>query len=70
MEAPITNIDQLSKDLCELYQELRERKIEPGIVKELNNTAGKILNANKLILEYEIYLKRNREILFLEPNKD
>lgn len=46
------NITELNKHLTDLYQALRDGTIDVKIAAEMNNTAGKIINVQKVQLEY------------------
>ena len=64
--AEINNVKDLRDDLVTIYQSLRNGKIGLREAKESNNTAGKILNAAKLELEYNTFTKSKKKIAFLE----
>jgi TRAP-type C4-dicarboxylate transport system substrate-binding protein len=46
------NITELNKHLTDLYQALQNGTIDVKIAAEMNNTAGKIINVQKVQLEY------------------
>lgn len=46
------NITELNKHLTDLYQALRDGTIDVKTAAEMNNTAGKIINVQKVQLEY------------------
>ena len=46
------NNTALREDLQKVYEELRNKSIDPKLAKELNNTAGKIMTSVKIQLEY------------------
>ena len=61
-------ITDLRDDLLKVYADLRSGKLEPREVKELNNTAGKVIASAKVQLEYAGLRGEKPEIDFL--NKD
>jgi hypothetical protein len=65
----INNVKELRDDLRELYKELRQKKIGLREAKELNNTAGKIMNSAKLQMEYNNFTKSGQKIEFLTSDK-
>jgi hypothetical protein len=46
------NITELNNHLTDLYQALRDGTIDVKTAAEMNNTAGKIINVQKVQLEY------------------
>lgn len=46
------NNTTLRADLLNVYAELRNGSLEPKLAKELNNTAGKVMNSVKIQVEY------------------
>ena len=46
------NITELNKQLIELFQALKDGTIDVKTAAEMNNTAGKIINVQKVQLEY------------------
>lgn len=46
------NITELNNHLTELYAALRDGTIDVKTAAEMNNTAGKIINVQKVQLEY------------------
>ena len=59
------NINELREQLSEVFHELRSGNIETKVVKELNNTAGKIINSVKIELEYYALTKQTPGINFM-----
>ena len=59
------NITELNKHLTDLYQALRDGAIDVKIAAEMNNTAGKIINVQKVQLEYAALRNEAPEITFL-----
>ena len=64
------NIEELRNGLIGLYDKIKNGEIEHATAKELNNSAGKIINTAKVQLEYASLKKENPEIPFLECGKD
>ncbi len=58
-------ITDLRDDLLKVYEDLRSGKLEPREVKELNNTAGKVIASAKVQLEYASLRGEKPEIDFL-----
>jgi hypothetical protein len=46
------NITELNKHLTDLYQALQNGTIDVKTAAEMNNTAGKIINVQKVQLDY------------------
>lgn len=66
----VTNIDQLVSFLCDILQEEKDGTIDLKQAVEINNTAGKIINAAKVKV---IYLQAQKtlngaRVEFLESN--
>lgn len=65
----ITNNNQLRMDLLEAYEMLKGDPRRLNQVAELANTAGKVISATKLEIEYQLYRKKVKdfpEIDFME----
>lgn len=60
------NITDLTTSLAELYNDLKVGAIDVKVASEMNNTAGKIINAQKVQLEYAALTKHTPHIPFLE----
>ena len=60
------NINELIDELSSVFKELKTGEIEPRIAQEMNNSAGKIMNAAKLQLEYAGLIKETPDIKFLK----
>ena len=60
------NITDLTTSLAELYNDLKVGAIDVKVASEMNNTAGKIINAQKVQLEYAALTKQTPNIPFLE----
>lgn len=67
--AKITNLQQLSKDLLEVYSLLREGSIEAKTAEGLANVAGKVIVATKVILDYNSIKNNIDKIELLEDKK-
>ena len=61
----MNNIAELTKHLSKLYEDLRAGKIEVKVASEMNNTAGKLISAQKIQLEYSELRKESPDIDFL-----
>lgn len=59
------NITDLTTSLAELYNDLKVGAIDVKVASEMNNTAGKIINAQKVQLEYAALTKQTPNIPFL-----
>lgn len=62
----INNIQELMTDLARVYEDLRSGSAKPGEVKEINNTAGKLIGACKVSIEYANARREVPEIDFLK----
>jgi hypothetical protein len=60
------NITELTNHLTTLYQALKDGTIDVKVAAEMNNTAGKIINVQKVQLEYAALRSEAPEIKFLE----
>lgn len=65
----MNNVIQLRNELCQVFDDLRDRKIRTPVAKEIVNTAGKIINTVKLELEYAALRKETPIIEFLGGEK-
>lgn len=63
------NVIELRNELCSVFDELRNDKLECKQAKELVNAAGKIINSVKLELEYAALRKETPVIEFLGGEK-
>lgn len=59
------NIVDLRNELVVLFEQLKAKEISHADAKELNNSAGKIINSVKVELEYAALRKAKPEIVFL-----
>ncbi len=62
----INNVTELRLDLALVYEGLRNNTISAADAKEINNTAGKIINSTKVQLEYAAITKHATIIPFLD----
>lgn len=63
------NIIELRESLSDNYEQLKTKKMELKLGKELANTAGKIINSLKVELDYNSMMNIKKKISFLENNK-
>lgn len=59
------NIDEVRKELAEVFSNLKSGVIEPPQAKEMNNCAGKIISSCKVQLEYQHLKGQKVSIPFL-----
>jgi hypothetical protein len=59
------NITELNTHLTALYQALKDGTVDVKTAAEMNNTAGKIINVQKVQLEYAALRNEAPEIEFL-----
>jgi len=59
------NNTTLRADLLNVYEELRNKSIDPKLAKELNITAGKVMNSVKIQVEYATLRGEKPDIDFL-----
>ena len=61
------NAKQLRTELSELFNNLKNGDVDHNIAKELNNTAGKMINSAKVQLDYKVQTKgKDFKIGFLD----
>ena len=60
------NITELNTHLTDLYQALKDGTIDVKTAAEMNNTAGKIINVQKVQLEYAALRSASPAIPFLD----
>ena len=65
MEKQMKNIVDLRNELVAIFEQLKAKEISYADAKELNNSAGKIINSVKVELEYAALRKAKPEIAFL-----
>lgn len=62
----MNHISELTTELSALYHSLKDGTIEVKIATEMNNTAGKIINAQRVQLEYAELRKEQPNIDFMK----
>ena len=62
----MNHISELTKELSALYEGLKNGTIETKVATEMNNTAGKIINAQRVQLEYADLRKEQPDIDFMK----
>ena len=60
------HISELTTELTALYEGLKVGVIDVKIATEMNNTAGKIINTQRVQLEYAELRKEEPEIAFMK----
>jgi len=60
------HISELTVQLSDLYEGLKNGTIETKIAAEMNNTAGKIIHAQRVQLEYAELRKEQPDISFMK----
>ena len=60
------HISELTTELTELYEGLKVGTIDVKVAPEMNNTAGKIINAQRVQLEYAELRKEQPDIDFMK----
>jgi len=60
------NISELTTELSALYEALKNGTIDVKVATEMNNTAGKIINSQRVQLEYAELRKEQPNILFMQ----
>ena len=60
------NIKELVDGLSALFEEIKRGEVDVKLASEMNNTAGKIINAQKVQLEYAALKKVEPYIEFLD----
>lgn len=66
----MNNIVELRNELTTLFLKIKSGQIEHKVSKELNNTAGKIINTARAQLEYYALRKEKPQIAFLSGGGD
>jgi len=60
------HISELTVQLSDLYEGLKNGTIEVKVAAEMNNTAGKIIHAQRVQLEYAALRKEEPDIAFMK----
>lgn len=63
------NIKELVDDLSALFGKIERGEVDVKVASEMNNTAGKIINAQKVQLEYAALRKIAPHIAFLDTEE-
>jgi hypothetical protein len=63
------HISELTTELSELYEGLKNGTMDVKVATEMNNTAGKIINAQRVQLEYAELRKEQPDIDFMKTKK-
>jgi hypothetical protein len=63
------HISELTKELSDLYEGLKNGTVDVKVATEMNNTAGKIINAQRVQLEYAELRKEQPDIEFMSTKK-
>jgi hypothetical protein len=63
------HISELSTELSALYEGLKNGTIEVKVAAEMNNTAGKIIHAQRVQLEYAALRKEEPDIAFMKTKQ-
>jgi len=63
------NVVDLRNELIKIFEQLKAKEISHTDAKELNNSAGKIINSVKIELEYAGLCKVTPNIAFLNAPK-
>ena len=60
------NIRDLEKELCEMFEQVKADPRRCGQAKEVANVAGKLMNAQKLSMDYATMHKASVDLPFME----
>ena len=63
------HISELTAELSFLYEGLKNGTVDVKVATEMNNTAGKIINAQRVQLEYADLRKEQPDIEFMKTQK-
>jgi adhesin HecA-like repeat protein len=63
------HISELTTELSALYDGLKNGTVDVKVAAELNNTAGKIIHAQRVQLEYAELRKEQPDIAFMSAKK-
>jgi hypothetical protein len=63
------HISELTTELSSLYEGLKNGTVDVKVATEMNNTAGKIINAQRVQLEYADLRKEQPNIEFMSTKK-
>lgn len=62
----MNNMTELRDALAQSFKQLQEGDIDPKVMSELSNAAGKMINTTKVQIEYNTMTGSDRKIKFLE----
>jgi hypothetical protein len=62
------NIEELRVSLLDNYEQMKTKKMDLKMGKELANTAGKIINSLKVELDYNSMIGEKKKIKFLQKS--
>lgn len=65
----VTNINDLTSEMTDVFNEVREKTMPESEAKILANVAGKLIGACKVKLEYNKFVGCNEPVKFLEDGK-
>jgi hypothetical protein len=65
----MNHISELTTELSALYTGLKNGTVDVKIATEMNNTAGKIINTQRVQLEYAELCKQQPNIVFMKPKE-
>ena len=63
------NIRDMEKGLCEMFEQVKADPRRCGQAKELANVAGKLINAQKISMDYASMHKTTVDLPFMERGK-
>jgi len=63
------NVEELRKNLSDVFRQLQAGEIKPGEAAELANLGGKMISSAKVQVEYYALRKEAPEIQWLEQEK-
>jgi aspartate 1-decarboxylase len=66
----MNHISDLTTELSALYAGLKNGTIDVKAAAEMNNTAGKIINTQRVQLEYAELCKTQPNIVFMKPKNE
>jgi hypothetical protein len=64
------HISELTTELSSLYEGLKNGTVDVKVATEMNNTAGKIINAQRVQLEYADLRKEQPNIKFMSTKNE
>lgn len=60
----VPTAQNITTELWALFSNLRDKKLEPKIAKEMNNAAGKIISVHRDALKHEVEGRRKPNMPF------